>query len=258
MKVFRILLVILLLFSLAAPAWAGLGDEIGDSRGDATVIDGGTANSTGPTITPDADTIIINASNNNTSSTPFSDINNHWAKAYILDMVDYSVISGFADGTFRPETKVTRAEVAKMLVGATQSNAKVATGDTKVKKLYYPILSATDKAQADVPDWAKPFVGGAVQSGAIKGFADGTFKPDLSVTKVQLAAMLGRLIPDSYAKKVPWKDVPVWAAKDVSKAYGLGAVSGYTDGTFRPNKALTRAEVAKMLDILMRTYNKGA
>ncbi|MHB1418907.1 MAG: S-layer homology domain-containing protein, partial [Bacillota bacterium] len=181
------------------------------------------------------------------------DLTGNWAEPYILDMVDNGAISGFDDGTFRPEAKVTRAQVAKMLIGATQAHAQILATDDQAVELYKPIPPNSSKAPKDVPEWAKPFVGGAVQAGAIKGFAGGNFKPDLPVTKLQLAVIIGRLIPDRYAKTTPWKDVPGWAKNDVAKAYGLGAVDG--DSKFDPNKELTRAEVAMMLDVLMRSYD---
>jgi len=53
------------------------------------------------------------------------DINGHWAMQYIMDLHNYGAIDGFADNTFRPEAKVTRAQFAKMLVAMTQARDRI-------------------------------------------------------------------------------------------------------------------------------------
>ncbi|MBC7341126.1 MAG: S-layer homology domain-containing protein [Clostridia bacterium] len=185
----------------------------------------------------------------------FQDTTAHWAKAYIYDLASYGAISGFADNTFRPEANVTRAQFAKMLVAATQAVREAASYRGK-DPLFAPIaLDAASATFADVRgssmDWARPYIGGAVKAGVIKGYSDGRFGPNDCITRAQLAAMIGRLLPDSAAKPVSFPDVPSWCRSEVAKAVGVGAVSGFADGTFKPDQHATRAQVAKVIDGLL-------
>lgn len=188
------------------------------------------------------------------------DINGHWAMWYIMDLHDFGAIDGFADNTFRPEAKVTRAQFAKMLVAMTQARDRVMQADLNAK-VYYQVVPQdasackfTDCAGSDW-NWARGYIGGAVKAGVIKGYSNGKFGPNDYITRAQLAAMIGRLLPDSVAKPLNFKDVPDWCRNEVAKAVGVGAVSGFTDGTFRPDEYATRGQVAKMLDCLMHGYD---
>ncbi|MBC7341125.1 MAG: S-layer homology domain-containing protein [Clostridia bacterium] len=190
----------------------------------------------------------------------FSDIAGSWARPYIEDLKQFDAISGFADGTFRPNDNVTRAQFAKMLVSVTQARDRVLAEDQNAA-VYYPAIDADAGACrfADVAgpswDWARPYIGGAVKAGVIKGYSDGRFGPNDCITRAQLAAMIGRLLPDRVAKPLAMSDVPGWCRAEVAKAVGVGAVSGFADGTFRPDDYATRGQVAKMLDCLMRGYD---
>lgn len=190
----------------------------------------------------------------------FSDIAGSWAQPYIQDLKQFDAISGFTDGTFRPNDYVTRGQFAKMLVSVTQARDRVLAQDEKAV-VYYPVIAADEGACAfsDTAgsswSWARPYIGGAVKAGVIKGYSGGRFGPNDSITRAQLAAMIGRLLPDSVAKLLAMGDVPSWCRAEVAKAVGVGAVSGFADGTFRPDDRATRGQVAKMLDCLMRGYD---
>ena len=106
-----------------------------------------------------------------------------------------------------------------------------------------PATPATDKvAQAsDVGgNWAEPFIKALVAKDIIKGYPDGTFKPDQPVTRAEFAALLNKAfeLKDVRAAR-KFKDVPkkYWAAEVIQKAYRGGFLSGYPNGTFEIGRA---------------------
>jgi S-layer homology domain len=111
-----------------------------------------------------------------------------------------------------------------------------------------PATPATDKiAQAsDVAgNWAEPFIRALVAKDIIKGYPDGTFKPDQPVTRAEFAALLNKAfeLKDVRAAR-KFKDVPAkyWAAGVIQKAYKGGFLSGYPNGTFAPKQNIIRIQ----------------
>lgn len=100
--------------------------------------------------------------------------------------------------------------------------------------------------------WAKDYVEDLVDRGVVNGYDDGTFRPDAPVTRAEFLKMaLGALdyeIPESVSEK-PFTDVEtsMWYAPYVAAAKEAGITSGYSDGTFKPDRQIQRAEALKML-----------
>ncbi|MBU1026264.1 MAG: S-layer homology domain-containing protein, partial [Candidatus Margulisbacteria bacterium] len=102
---------------------------------------------------------------------------------------------------------------------------------------------------ADVPDgyWARTPIENTGTVGLVNGYPDGTFKPEQSLTRAELATLMVRAkgikLPDRQARQI-FKDVTpsFWAAKYVEAAYMAGLIKGYPDKTFRPNNQITKAE----------------
>ena len=94
--------------------------------------------------------------------------------------------------------------------------------------------------------WAGPFVDGLALVGATAGFADGTFRPKQQVTRAQFAAFVLASFPDRPEKhaRAQFSDVPqgFWAEVALAKAQMMGFISGYPDGTVRPNEPIRRIE----------------
>lgn len=114
-----------------------------------------------------------------------------------------------------------------------------------------------------MPDWAVPEVAAAVRAGIIKGMPDGSFKPDLLVTRAEMAAMLARALVYAGLETVPgdyWfsdqADIPDWAVDQVMTAVRYGLIMGYPDGRFQTENTTTRAEAAAMLYRLLQAVAK--
>ena len=108
----------------------------------------------------------------------------------------------------------------------------------------------------DIADhWAAADIQKAISTGYVKGYPDGTFRPDAGVTRAELVAMMDSAFQVTAAQsKNAFKDVRSgeWFAQDVDSALASGYISGYPDGTFRPQEAVSRQEAACMLAKLLQ------
>jgi len=113
------------------------------------------------------------------------------------------------------------------------------------------VVQAPGWAQTTFPDvassyWAADFIQALVARGVIAGFPDGTFRPEDPVTRAQFAAMLNRAFTIAPIREpVNFNDVPAnyWGRAAIQRAYAMGFMAGYPDGTFRPDENIPRAQV---------------
>ncbi|WP_256758478.1 S-layer homology domain-containing protein [Cohnella sp. WQ 127256] len=99
--------------------------------------------------------------------------------------------------------------------------------------------------------WAEVSIKQAVYSGIVKGYTDGTFKPNATVTRAEFAVMLmNALKPSGNGAELSFSDnakIGSWAQKAIAQAVQANIIKGFSDGTFRPNEQLTRAEMASII-----------
>lgn len=164
------------------------------------------------------------------SETTASDLDGHWAEKVITEWMDYGVIKGYEDGTVRPNNSITRAEMTAML-------DRVMDYQTKA-----------DNTFSDLQDtWYTDVILKANAAGVIGGYPDGTVKPDATITRQEAVAMFSRVLsldtenaPE--ASFTDNADVADWAKDAVNAMAAKGYIHG-SDGQFRPNDGITRAEV---------------
>lgn len=155
-------------------------------------------------------------------------------KAAELNRTDhFAFLVGYTDGTFGPERDMTRAEVTTMF-------ARLLTEQIEADKTYSNTFSDVPKGY-----WAANYIGYMQQFGVITGYSDGSFRPDAPVTRAEFAAIASRFEKLTEGSK-SFTDVPdtYWAARYINFAATRGWVTGYSDGTFKPEDPITRAEVA--------------
>lgn len=168
----------------------------------------------------------------------FSDVDGHWAKEYIEYLYKNGIISGFEDGSVQPNKIITRAEFVSMLMRAK------------------PVEKTEDAAFNDVSadDWYYEAVLDAAGAGIVVG-TDGNFMPNSAVTREQLAVMIYRALGETgEAAELTFADsdsVADYAKEAISYLAGAGIMSGYEDNTIRAKKETTRAEVARLLYVLI-------
>lgn len=145
-------------------------------------------------------------------------------------------INGYPDGTFRPGKSMTRAEAASILA--------------KLQRL--PLTDSSKPAFSDADGWYNAVINAVVKAGYMKGYPDGSFKPDKPITRAEFATMLSHFMSAKTASN-PFTDTNGnWAQEAIDKAYAQGIIKGYEDNTFRPAADVSRAEAVAMVN---RTFN---
>lgn len=172
------------------------------------------------------------------STKTFPDIADHWAKENIESMVAKNIINGYEDGTFRPEEKITRAEFVKMIVNAL--NAELVEYDNEF-------------SDVKASDWHADYIATANELGLINGYTDGTFRPNATIKRAEMASILAKVVDDEevYEEDIEalktkfndYKDIPEWALESVAKVVKVGLMNGTGKG-FSPNNDTTRAQGA--------------
>jgi len=149
-------------------------------------------------------------------------------------------IQGVGGGRFEPDRDMTRAEVAQMFFNLLHEQ------DIEVTK------SFPDEA---LEDWYERAVDTLATIGILTGQPDGAFHPDNSITRAEFVAIAARFaegLPE-ITDDTPFSDVPDdhWASKYVHAAVQFGWVMGYGDGTFQPNRTITRAEAVAIVNRML-------
>ena len=168
-------------------------------------------------------------------------------KKAIQDERVISYIEGYPDETFKPQNNVTRAEAAQMFATLINGGSGFGFGD-KTK-----FSDAND-------EWYSAAVNYVVEKKLISGYPNGTFKPNESITRAEFAQMISGYIKTEKTNKSDFNDVKDhWAKDAIDKLNGNKNVSGYPDGTFKPNEKITRAEAVTILNsVFDRNTNKDS
>ncbi|MCM3628984.1 S-layer homology domain-containing protein [Paenibacillus glycanilyticus] len=149
-------------------------------------------------------------------------------------------MTGYSDGTFRPNQSVTRAEMSTML---------------------YRLLSGTLPGKGSVTAfkdvsstfWASEAIRWGQQVGILNGYPDHSFKPNATITRAEMSAIIAKWLQlDPAAANPAFRDVKGhWASVQIAAVAKLGYMTGYSDGTFRPDQPLTRAEAVVIINRIL-------
>ena len=205
----------------------GDGDRDGDSGGGSVSGGGGFGPDTGIEDTESPTTYIEEPE---PTTLDFLEMNEH--RVYI---------QGYPDNTVQPDHSITRAEMAtifyRLLKEAYQQGDAEPTFSDVPKDAWYSLAIAT-----------------LAELGIITGYEDGTFQPNKPITRAEFAVVASRFAKLSTTRSIAFSDVPAdhWAAKDIASAFARGWINGYSDGTYLPNKLITRAEVSKIINIMLK------
>ncbi|MEA4823735.1 MAG: S-layer homology domain-containing protein [Clostridiaceae bacterium] len=178
----------------------------------------------------------------------FADMDGHWAADAANTLYRAGVVTGSEKNGkvyFDPEASATREQAAVMLARALKLDTSA----------YQDELTFADAGK--ISSWAVDSVRTLVSRGIMKGTEkDGKtyFEPSAAVTRAEIATLLGRTLERGYAESA-WgfadaEAIGGWARPYIAVMRNIGVIGGYSDGTFRPNAAVTRAELATMFDRL--------
>lgn len=180
----------------------------------------------------------------------FTDVESNWARKNINKLADLGVVTGNPDGTFRPNSQITRAEIVTILVRLYDLDSETAVSFDDTKN-----------------HWAAGYISIAAALGYVNGFDAHRFGPNESLTREQMAVMIARIASlttntsGSGEETQAFTDidkVSAWAADGVTAVFENGIVSGYPDGTFRPSADITRGEACRMIVNLMEKQQQIA
>lgn len=164
----------------------------------------------------------------------FQDIKGHWAQKNITSLVNRSIISGYGDYTFRPNRSITRSEAIALIAQA--FNLK---GTTTVS---FKDLNSTH--------WAFEYIRKGVAADIVEGYEDSTFRPDQAISRAEMTVMIAKALKMKGTEGVtPFVDILPnnWAAPFIIEMKTKGYITGYANGTFKPNENATRAEYVTVL-----------
>lgn len=221
--------------------------ELKNSKGEIVLVYGKTEKPVDPSNPSDP----TNPSNPSTPSKPDSPSNTGSGSGYFIlpstptkevakpeekPAPTKGYIAGYPDHTFRPAKSMTRAEAAAILARLCK-------------------LTGADSTKPDFKDadgWYNAAINDVVKAGYMKGYPDGSFKPDQPITRAEFAVILSHVLKDETAPN-PFKDTAGhWAKDAIDKAYAQGIIKGYGDNSFRPDALVSRAEAVAMANRTFR------
>lgn len=172
----------------------------------------------------------------------FPDVVGHWAEDVIRDLADRGILAGYDDGNFKPDSGVTRQEIAVIMtraLGLEEKAAEYAAKDTDF---------ADD---ANIAAWGRGAITLMIEMGIYTGYDDNEFKPNKTILRQELIAVVMRYAAmTEEGMKTVFDDsheIHGYAESFIAHASELGIVNGYPDGTFKPLNNVTRAEAAKII-----------
>ena len=150
----------------------------------------------------------------------------------------YAYIIGYGNNDVRPQNNITRAEVATIFF-------RLLTDETRTANM------TKSNSYNDVKDgdWFCCAVSTLSKMGIIKGYEDGSFKPNAPISRAEFAAIAARFDPDGDKTPATFADVTShWAKDEISIAANHGWIKGYEDGSFKPDQKITRAETMTLVN----------
>ncbi len=161
-----------------------------------------------------------------------SDMRGHWAEGYVQALVSRGLVSGYPDGTFRPEAQLNRSEFCVVL--CKMAGISPAAGENRF----------SDLQEA----WAAPYINALADAGKVSGVGGGRFEPERAISRQEAAVLLsGALELPETERTLSFTDaqrIETWALDSLKRTVAAGLFSGYEDGTLRPEGLITRGEMA--------------
>ena len=150
----------------------------------------------------------------------------------------FAYIVGYGNGEVRPQNNITRAEVATIFFRLLTDDVR---DENLTKTNRYSDVAATS--------WYNTAVSTLSSMGIITGYPDGTFRPNAAITRAEFAAIAARFDNDGDKTAAKFSDIAShWAKDEISIAYNNGWITGYPDGTFGPQRDITRAETMTLVN----------
>lgn len=165
----------------------------------------------------------------------FSDIHSHFAKDEIIRITADGIMKGVSNSEFAPHASLTRAQAAVIFA----------------RLLELPQAGAQGYRDT-AGHWAEAQINAATQAGLLKGYDNGTFRPEVLMSREEVAVLLARVlgVVENVRDTLDFSDVRTdrWSYNEITALAQLGILNGYEDGTFRPELDINRGEMAALVD----------
>ena len=174
-----------------------------------------------------------------------NDLDGHWSQAAMNTWMEYGIIQGYNDGSVQPDKSITRGELAVMLD----------------RVMEYQSMAKNNFTDLD-NSWYTDAILGANAAGVITGYTDGTVKPEATITRQEAVVMFARVLgldteSAPAANFLDQDEIASWAEGAVNAMVSKGYIQG-SNGSFRPNAGITRAEVVTILNNVFATLYQEA
>ena len=165
-----------------------------------------------------------------------------WKATGVLDMLNgddhYAYVVGYTDGTVRPNANISRAEVATIFFRLLKEGVR--SENLTTSNTFKDVLDG---------QWHNTPISTMAKLGVVKGRNAECFDPDAPITRAEFATICARFDKTQISTSSNFTDISGhWAEKYIERAATLGWIAGYSDGTFRPNNYITRAEAMTMIN----------
>lgn len=193
----------------------------------------------------EAEQFTVTAETTSGTINTFSDIEGHWAKNWITKAVSSGFVSGYQDGTFKPDRTITRAEFSKLLNNA----------------MHIEITAKLNFSDVNNSEWFYNEVQKSVASGFFSGYENNTFRPNNPIKREEVAKVVssamtsGNIDGEGATLLKDYSTIQDWAKPSVNTVYNKGYILGYPTGVYMPSKALTRAEAVKIIYEIVENEN---
>lgn len=186
------------------------------------------------------------------SENNFFDVNSsHWAYSFITQLNKEKILSGYPDGTFRPENLVTREEFVKMIVSA------AGLYDTNAMTVFEDVPSS---------HWAYSFIASAKNAGIVNGVSESVFGAGSIITREDVAVITSRIMDrfnqtnytETQGANTEFTDdmnISDYARASVKALAQNNIISGFEDGSFKPKDLLTRAQASKIIYMMRQSLS---
>jgi hypothetical protein len=179
---------------------------------------------------------------------PFPDVpESYWTREKVSLLAMQGVLTGYPNGTFKPEGNITRAEMCSLLMkskgpGTSSQSPEASSGP-------WTLAPGTFK-DVKAKHWAAKFIAEAASSGVVKGYPGNLFKPAGNITRAEGLAMIARfagISEETYTNVFPDLPATHWSAGLVEGSFRANILDYLKGKNFEPNKLLSRAETVEML-----------
>lgn len=190
-----------------------------------------------------------NKNKNNEFKKHFSDTQKHWASNSIDSLSELGLFNGYPDGSFKPDNSITQAEAISLVMRISSDDAK----DSEIDEIADDEEENTDEELEEVPGWARKAAGNAAKKGVIN---INRFHSPVQASRAQTAVWIAKAVglEPVDTSDMPFNDGILISAEDVGyimALYQQGIIKGSPGGKFNPNSAISRAEMAAIMERLL-------